>query len=299
MPRFDSKWTCPPWQRNFVSCIIGPMPTSKIIEKLTRWQAEKDASLREENSWLALGGLFWLEQGENRFGSDPANLIILPERAPASTGILHFNGGQVRLQVLDGHKVQVNGQDVKETILETDHADSPSYIELDGMRMVLIERSRGIGVRLWDNQRPERKSYPPRQWFPFNETFRVPAVYTPYPQPKPVQLPDTFGETIDGFVDGYVHFEIQGQTFTLDATQSPKGTLSIEFRDATSGHGTYPSGRYYRSDEPVVDGRIMLDFNFAYSPPCAFTGFATCVFAPPQNTLPIRVEAGEKFNGHH
>lgn len=272
----------------------NPDPT----QKLSDWQAEMDASLREENSWLALAGLFWLQPGENRIGSDPVNEIVLPARAPARLGAFHFDSGQVRLQVLDGRPVQVNGEDIHEAILQTDHAEAPSYVTLDGMRMLVIDRPRGIGIRLWDNLRPERKTHPPREWFPLNETFRVPALYTAYPQPKSVQLPDTFGDTLDGFVDGQVRFELNGGTYTLDATQTPEGKLSIQFRDATSGKGTYPSGRYYVTNDPVVDGQVMLDFNFAYSPPCAFTGFATCVFAPLQNNLPLRVEAGEKFLGH-
>ncbi len=282
----------------FDSGTIAPMSNSDLIETLGNWQAEKDASLRTENSWLALAGLFWLQPGENRIGSDPACEVVLPARFPASLGIFHFDGGQVRLQVLGGRQVQVNGEDVREAILQTDHAEAPSYITLDEMRMLVIDRPRGIGIRLWDNLRPERSTHPPREWFPFNEAFRVPALYTAYPQPKPVQLPDTFGDTLDGFVDGQVRFELNGGTYTLDATQTPEGKLSIQFRDATSGKGTYPSGRYYVTDDPVVDGQVMLDFNFAYSPPCAFTGFATCVFAPLQNNLPIRVEAGEKFQGH-
>jgi uncharacterized protein len=282
----------------FDSGTIAPMSNPDPTQKLSAWQAEMDASLRAENSWLALAGLFWLEPGVNRFGSDPASGIVLPARFPASLGSFHFDGGQVRLQVLDGHTLQVNGEEMSEAILQTDHADSPSYITLDGMRMLVIDRPRGIGVRLWDNRRPERQTHPPREWFPINEAFRVPAIYSVYPQPKPVQLPDTFGDTLDGFVDGWVRFEIDGETYSLDATQTSEGTLGIEFRDSTSGRGTYPSGRYYRTDEPVVNGKVMLDFNFAYSPPCAFTGYATCVFAPMQNTLPIRVEAGEIYRGH-
>lgn len=275
------------------------MTNPALSQKLAEWQAEKDASLRAENSWLALAGLFWLEAGENPFGSDPAKPIVLPGRAPAWLGSFHLDGDQVRVQARSGQVIQVNGQEIAEAVLQSDSTPSPSYIELDGMRMVVIQRPRGIGIRLWDNLRPERQTHPPRAWFPLDTAFRVPALYTAYPQPKPVQLPDTFGDTLDGFVDGQVRFELNGGTHTLDATQMPDGTLSIQFRDASSGKGTYPSGRYYVSDEPVVDGRVMLDFNYAYSPPCAFTGFATCVFAPAQNNLPMRVEAGEIYQGHH
>ena len=73
-------------------------------------------------------------------------------------------------------------------------------------------------------------------------------------------------------------------------------TLFIKFRDATSGKETYPPSRYYYT-RAVENGKVILDFNYAYSPPCAFTEYATCLFAPPQNTLPFRVEAGEIYRG--
>ena len=69
-------------------------------------------------------------------------------------------------------------------------------------------------------------------------------------------------------------------------------------RDGTSGKETYGAGRFLYSERPKGD-RVVLDFNKAYSPPCAFTPYATCPLPPKQNHLPIRIEAGEKFSGHH
>jgi uncharacterized protein (DUF1684 family) len=275
------------------------MITAEYREKIDRWHEERNASIRRENSWLALSGLFWLQQGENRFGSDPANEIVLPVRLPARLGTFHFDGEQVRLQVGEGQEVRVNGESVREVILQSDSADSPSFIALDGIRMVVIERPQGVGIRMWDNLRSERQTQPPREWFPVNEAMRVPALYTRYAQSKPVQLPNIFGEVQDGSVDGQVSFELEGRAFTLDVTELPDQRLDIQFRDETSGGETYPSGRYYVTEDCMVDGRIMLDFNFAYSPPCAFTGFATCVFAPIQNHLQTRVEAGEIYHSQH
>ena len=57
------------------------------------------------------------------------------------------------------------------------------------------------------------------------------------------------------------------------------------------------SGRFFYSPMPQ-NGTIVLDFNKAYNPPCAFTPFATCPLPPPQNRLAARIEAGEKKYGH-
>ena len=108
--------------------------------------------------------------------------------------------------------------------------------------------------------------------------------------------PDTMGETVEDRIDGYVTFKFEGNTYKLDASESKSGKLFIKFRDQTSKKETYPASRYYYT-EPIKNGRVMIDFNYAYSPPCAFTEFATCIFAPPQNTLPFRVEAGEIYRG--
>ena len=72
--------------------------------------------------------------------------------------------------------------------------------------------------------------------------------------------------------------------------------LFFIFRDATSGKTTYGAGRFLHADPPK-DGRVILDFNKAYSPPCAVTPYATCPLPPPQNRLPVAIEAGEIGRG--
>ncbi len=99
-------------------------------------------------------------------------------------------------------------------------------------------------------------------------------------------------------MDGRVHFEVNGQSFTLEASEPEDHRLEIHFQDLTNGKMTYPSGRYIYSPDQVQGEDYILDFNYAYSPPCAFTPFATCAFAPLENHLPIPIEAGEIYTGH-
>lgn len=70
----------------------------------------------------------------------------------------------------------------------------------------------------------------------------------------------------------------------------------LNFRDATSGHGTYPGGRFLHVPKAGADGRVVLDFNHAYNPPCAFTAFATCPLPPRTNWLAIPIPAGERYS---
>ena len=73
--------------------------------------------------------------------------------------------------------------------------------------------------------------------------------------------------------------------------------LFFVFRDLTSGKETYPAGRFLYAALPQA-GRVVLDFNLAENPPCAFTPYATCPLPPPQNRLQVRIEAGELDYGH-
>jgi uncharacterized protein (DUF1684 family) len=222
--------------------------------------------------------------------------VTLPERAPTFLGVVDLSGKTARLQVADGIMVQVNGKPVKKAVLKSSQDAKPSFITWNDIRMVLHEHGGKYAMRIWDNHRRHRVTLPLRKWFPIDKRFRVHARYTRYPEPKVSVQADTFGDIVDDRLDGYVSFHFDGKTYRLDATESKDEKLFIKFRDLTSGLETYPPSRYIYS-EPVKNGRAILDFNFAYSPPCAFTEYATCLFAPQQNTLSFRVEAGEIYRG--
>jgi uncharacterized protein (DUF1684 family) len=275
------------------------MTTTEYEQKVMQWRSEREATLRRENGWLALAGLFWLREGENRIGSGPDNDILLPRRFPGSLGSIRLEDKQTSLKLESGQVVDVNGSPVEAAVLHADIEEDPSFISLDDMRMVVIKRPNGIGVRLWDNQRTERQTFPGREWFPVNEGLRLEARYTRHATPRVVLVPDVFGAMLEAKMHGELSFNIQGQPFTLQASEDPDGGLEVHFQDLTNGKSTYPSGRYLYLDEPVHEGSFTLDFNYAYNPPCAFTAFATCAFAPQENQLPVPIEAGEKYNAHH
>jgi uncharacterized protein (DUF1684 family) len=260
---------------------------------ITAWQKEKEEAIRKDNGWLSLTGLFWLKLGKNHFGSDPKSDIQLPQRTPASIGYFEYNGKSVSLRTDSGQKVKVNDKSTDFAILQPDISDDPSYITLQDVRLVVIQRGNRVGVRMWDNQRAERKSFPARTWYEIDEKFRIPAIYTPYEDPKMAYFPDLTGEKSEFPVEGYLSFEFDGKPYQLDINKEDDGTLFIRFWDPTSKDETYPTGRYLVAD--VEGEQVYIDFNKAYCPPCAFTDFATCVFAPEQNHLDFRVTAGETY----
>ncbi|NOH02455.1 MAG: DUF1684 domain-containing protein [Chloroflexi bacterium] len=267
-------------------------------QTINAWRKERDETIRRENGWLSLAGLFWLKLGKNQFGSDAKCEIVLPERAPASIGFLEYNGKSVSLRINPDQKVKVNDKVVDFALLQPDISENPSYIRWEDIQLVVIQRGNRMGVRMWDFQRPERRSFPARTWFEIDETFRIPAVFTAYDRPKMAYFPDLTGEKAEFPVEGYLSFEFNGAAYKLDVNKEDDGTLFLRFWDPTSKDETYPTGRYLVADVEA-DGKIFLDFNKAYSPPCAFTDFATCVFAPEQNHLDFKVTAGETYSKHH
>lgn len=273
--------------------------TNEEYEKtVLKWRTEVDTNLRRENGWLALAGLFWLRKGGNSVGSDPECDIVLPKRAPRRLGNFEFDGNNVRLTVEADAPVEVNGVETRSALLDADQEDMPSFITMEELRMVVVRRSKGVGIRLWDNLRTERRTFPTRQWYPVKEEFRIPALFTHYARPKIVQMPDILGAIVDEKMDGYLIFKYGGQNYKLVATEEGDRRLFIQFKDLTNGNPTYPAGRYHYT-EPHRNGKVFLDFNRAYSPPCAFTDFATCSFAPKENYLNLAIDAGEIFPGHN
>jgi len=273
------------------------MATSKYEKEVLQWQAMKYESLVRENSWLALAGLYWLNEGRNLIGANPMCEVVLPDRAPTFIGVADFDGKTVRYTAAEGLQVKVNGRLAKKAILKSSSEAKPTFITWnETLRMALHQHDGKYAIRVWDNERPERFSLPPLKWFPIDKHFRVPGRYKHYPESQKMDHSDALGETVEDRVDGFVTFKFKSKTYKLDASESKSGKLFIKFRDGTSKKETYPPSRYYYT-EPVKNGRVMIDFNFAYSPPCAFTPYATCIFAPPQNTLPFRVEAGEIYRG--
>jgi len=263
-------------------------------QSITDWRKERNETVRAENGWLSLSGLYWLKLGKNQIGSDPKSEVQLPGRIPPNVGYFDYNGKSVTLRTIPNQNIKVNDKTVDFSLLQPDISENPSFITLQDVRLVVIQRGNRMGVRMWDNQREQRRSFPARSWYDIDESFRIAATYTPYERPKMAYFPDLTGEKSEFPVEGYLTFKYDGNQYQLDINKEDDGTLFVRFWDPTSEDETYPTGRYLIAD--VEEGeKIFIDFNKAYSPPCAFTDFATCVFAPEQNHLDFRVKAGETY----
>ncbi|HEV2704598.1 MAG TPA: DUF1684 domain-containing protein [Pyrinomonadaceae bacterium] len=269
-------------------------------QQVEQWKAQRLASLKGEEGWLALVGLFWLKEGENRFGSDPAGEIVLPAgKAPKLAGVLRMSGDTVRLEAQPGVEITHEGKAVSTLDLRSDADGKPTVLNLGSLSFNLIERGGRLGLRVRDKENPARVNFKGLEYYPTNERWRVEARFEPFNPPKSIPIVNVLGMQEDTPSPGTLHFEVGGKSYSLDAlSEAGASELFIIFADETSGRETYGAGRYLYADPPDAQGKVLLDFNKAYSPPCAFTEYATCPLPPQQNKLPLRIEAGEKFSGH-
>lgn len=252
--------------------------------------------LREPYGWLALAGLFWLEEGENSLGSATTCAVQLPARAPASLGSLHLANGQVTLQPAAGAALRIGEQAVSgATRLHNDHAEQPSLLFWEDVRLLVLQRGERYAIRLWDPQRPERTQAPGRVWHAPDGAARITARVERHNPPRVVPSVDIVGTPRQMQVHATLHFEYAGVAFAPDAELLPDGRYTLMLKDA-SGSGNYGGGRFLDSELPQGD-KVVLDFNRAYNPPCAFTPYATCPVPNPNNVLKVAIPAGERYAG--
>ncbi|HEY0513157.1 MAG TPA: DUF1684 domain-containing protein [Thermoanaerobaculia bacterium] len=264
-------------------------------KEIETWRHERVAGLQKEDGWLTLVGLYWLKRGANRFGSDPGDPIILPKgKAPAVAGTLTLQGPTVLLTAQPGVPVTADGKPVTPgTVLKTDADGKPTIVQLGSLSFYVIKRGDRLGVRIKDRESPLLAAFKGLDDYPLRPEWRVAARFEPT-KGKKIPITNILGQVEDNPSPGAVVFDWQGKTYRLDALEGgPDGSLFLVFGDRTNGSETYGAGRFLDTDPPK-DGKVMVDFNKAYNPPCAFTAFATCPLPPAQNKLPIRVEAGEK-----
>jgi uncharacterized protein (DUF1684 family) len=273
------------------------MQQQSYAASIEHWRAQKDAELRAENGWLALIGLFWLEEGPNRFGAGEDNEIVLPSGAsPSDAGSFELHGGAVTLQPAEGAGITVNGEPAIEQRLRSDADGRPDVVALGSLTMQIIRRGERLAVRARDRESPARRAFAGRQWYPIDEAYCVDATFIAHARPTIIPIQTILDTIEERESPGALSFVLGGVEYRLDALVEGDQLFMI-FRDGTSGDTTYPAGRYLKTSLPQ-DGHVTLDFNRAYSPPCAFTAFATCPLPPPQNRLALRVEAGERYESH-
>jgi uncharacterized protein (DUF1684 family) len=263
-------------------------------QEIERWHAARTARLTAPDGWLSLVGLEWLKPGVNRIGSATDNDIVLA-KAPAYLGTITWGErGALSISLDAGSGATIDGNAETNAVLLDDSHPAPTTIAFGSVNFVAIDRGGRKGLRVRDSEAETRTRFAGIECFPVDPAWRIDADWQPLDPPFQLATGTVIG-TIENYpAPGKAVFEREGQRFELyPVVEVPGDTqLFLIFADATSGKETYGAARFLYADMPR-DGKIVLDFNKAYNPPCAFTPYATCPLAPPENRMALRVTAGE------
>src|SRR6266571_1098439 len=278
-----------------VAAAIQP-PDAAYLQSFEKWKAELIDDLKQ--NWLPLAGLFWLKPGTNTFGIANDNAVVLPS-GPPHAGVFELQGNDVSVELQPGVQAKIGGKSETKANLQADVTGSPTVIELGSLLMHVIKRGERLGIRVKDLNSEAARNYGGPVFFPLDMSYRVSATFVPSDGKKSVDVPNVLGDVTPTAIRGEVHFKLNGQELTLAALGGdPAKGLSFVLSDLTSKTETYPGGRFLDTDS-VQDGKVILDFNRAYSPPCTVTPYATCPLAPKENRLAVAIPAGEKYDRRH
>ncbi len=262
------------------------------------WRADRMERLRRPDGWLSLAGLYWLAEGANSLGADPASDLVFPAgKAEPHLGMLHRVDRQVRFEATAEATVSHDGEPVTSLDLVSDAAGEPTVLEHGSLTFYVIERGERVGLRVKDLESDLLRRFTGIDHYPVDPVWRLEARFEPFAEPKMIPVPNITGDVLDQPSPGRIVFAVAGAEHSLEPLGEPDEKLFLVFGDETNGGETYGGGRFLLAGPPDADGRLVVDFNKAYNPPCVFTPYATCPLPPPGNRLRLPVLAGEKNFG--
>lgn len=271
--------------------------------ELLAWRAQQAKNLQTPNGWLTVIGLEWLKAGDNTFGSAKGNAAVIKAPTAPSLGVIRLNGDSLQLLPPSGgypkgllvdRVAPANPQS-----LAADSSGHPSKLTDGSVTITIIHRGDRYGLRIKDSKAAARTQFHGLKWYAPNEAYLVKAKWIPYNPPHQVPVPTILGTEVMSDVPGAAEFTLDGKTWRLEPIlESPDDKdLFFIFRDTTSKSETYGAGRFLYTPFPdhglTQPGQVVLDFNRAENPPCAYTPYATCPLPVPQNRLPIPIRAGQ------
>ncbi len=260
------------------------------------WQQARETELTAPDGWTSLVGLHWLELKSHFVGSDATSGLRLA-KGPPTLGLLQQQGDALYFTPQRGVAMTLDGAPLqRRTRLYTDREPSPSTIGFDDGKGLLqvVERGNRKALRVRHADADTRTRFAGLGYWPAQRSWRVDARFEPATPGTTIEIANIIGTIEQMPSPGTLTFERDGTPYTLQAVEGEAGGLFLILADRTSGHASYGAGRYLETSAPDASGHVLVDFNRAYNPPCAFTGFATCPLPPDVNRLDLAITAGEK-----
>ena len=259
-----------------------------------QWKADYDKKLHSADGWLSLVGLYWLKEGDNSIGSSETNQHQFPKGTPENVGNINISD-DVIIFTRTSNKILIDDKNIdsKKLIL------NKTIVSFRTFSFYVLKREKGFAIRLRNSANPPITQFKGANFYPHNSSLAFTARLVSPKTTQKINI-ETVYQTIrkDDFA-GWLEFEYQGKLVRLKAVSyGDEYPISVMFIDETSQEATYGAGRYLDVAWPTEDDLTIIDFNYAYNPPCAFTKFATCPLPPKGNRLDFFVEAGELFKEH-
>ena len=274
----------------FAMAVLLSAADTSYVQQIEQWRAQREARLKSDSGWLTVAGLFWLNDGDNTAGTAAdCDVKLPPGSAPEHFGVFRFHGGKAGFRK--------TGETAFKDLRTDADKDGPDVLTVNALTMFVIQRGDKFGIRLKDRNSEYRRNFTGLHWYPVKPEYRVAARFVKWTEPKNIDIANILGQTEPTPSPGYVEFTLNGVKARIDALEEDD-SLFLIFRDQTAGKTTYGAGRFLNTDMPK-NGEVVVDFNQAYNPPCAFTPYATCPLPPPENRLPVAIEAGEMKYGDH
>jgi len=262
-------------------------------EFILEWRQKRNASLASDFGWLSLVGLEWLQEGENRVGRAPGNTIRLPG-GPDYWGSVFLVDNKLRFVRADVDSVTVDDAYANEVLMVADTEGSATVVQSGTIKFYPIFRE-SYALRIKDSQAPVRVNFKGTENFDIQRDWRIDGRFIPGEEGETIEIGNVLGQLIPSPVYGRFEFERDGNSYRMVAIGDENSTsLEFMFADRSNGHSTYAAGRFVYSDGMPENGRLVVDFNKAYNPPCAFSDFSTCPLPLAENRLNMHVTAGEK-----
>jgi hypothetical protein len=244
--------------------------------------------------YLELTGLFKLDSAANTFGKNPSNKFVLDiEYLPSSLGSISLFKNKVKFNSLKKSLIYDSvGNQIDSLALYIDSNGNSIELYYKFLKWQVITRSGALYLRLWDAMNPAIKAFKGFNSYEAKSEFIIEGDFKYYKSKHTESVSSKLGINDNTDFIGKVEFAYNDKSYTLDV--GSQGFTMVG--DLTSGESTYGGGRYLYLDLPKTDGKVSLDFNYLYNPPCAFSEFTTCLFPPQQNQLPIEIKAGERID---
>jgi hypothetical protein len=263
-----------------------------------QWKIKRTAELTGEDGWLNLVGLFWMDAGSPFFEEKNSTTLGFAEVAGSTTlGKFEFGQDSVWFVGMSSAIQEKNTVPPSNRILVFPMEYGSGGVYFKNWKWTIIQRGGNYALRLRDLSHPNLKEFTPTPTFDYNSSFRFQAKLIPRFN-QTMDIPNVLGQVITWKVIGVLQFENEGKDFEL-LVLDELGKLFVIFSDETSAIETYPTGRYLYVNPPDAKGMTVLDFNYTYNPPCAYTEFATCPIPPKSNRLLFAVHAGERVPTGH